>query len=112
MSDTDRELLTLAAKAAGIEGVYREAPNGERGIGVHYGYRWWNPLTNDDDALRLAVRLQLEINATIPDKPTISVYGNNKGRMIAAHEDKSKDPYAATRRAIVRTAAEIGRTMP
>lgn len=105
---TDRELLELAAKAAGYTWV--------RGITDAGGWwhdnpdlaRPWNPLTNDGDALRLAVKLRFEVNCTIEDKPTFSIYANNKGRMLAKHEDRCPDPYAATRRAIVRTAAAIG----
>jgi hypothetical protein len=73
---TDRELLELAAKAAGIEikwdyGMFFLINNGTP---THE----WNPLYDDKDALRLAVKLGL---------------------------------YAATRRAIVRAAAEVGRNM-
>ena len=110
---TDRELLELAAKAAGLEGftyisdnpAYRASHTGLQ------DWKRWNPLTDDGDALRLAVTLRLEVNCTIPDKPTISVYGNSNGRMVACHEDRRQGDYAATRRAIVRAATEIGRQM-
>lgn len=110
---TDRELLEAAAKAAGLFSQGDETSRYGHFMGLSIrqddnpsGYRW-NPLTDDGDALRLAVNLRLEVNCTIPDKPTISVYGNNQGRMVAAHEDKTRDPYAATRRAIVRAAAAM-----
>lgn len=112
---TDRELLELAAKAAGIRARWlRYGPEGEEREGmfdVDAGVDW-TPLEDDGDALRLAIKLLLEVNATIPDKPTVSVYGNNRGRMVVAHEQRLPDIYAATRRAIVRAAAEIGKTMP
>lgn len=50
---TDRELLELAAKAAGIKHnpSLSAACRGER--------IWWNPLADDGDALRLAVKLHI-----------------------------------------------------
>jgi hypothetical protein len=77
----DRELLELAAKAAGIPFSNIELV--------------WNPLTDDGDALRLAVKLDLFDAATLTYEP----------------EEYRADPYAATRRAIVRAAAEIGKGM-
>ena len=95
---TDRELLELAAKAAGVEwDVLYDGPRIPARIGK------WNPLTDDGDALRLAVKLGIHLcfgaNYVIANdvqNPTV----NN-----------ANDPYAATRRAIVRAAAEIGKGM-
>ena len=95
---TDREMLEFAAKAAGYKKRF-----------VHY--LGWNPLIDDGDALRLAVKLGIEI---IPDLQVNEVltafmvgsYGYNTAEEIGT------DPLAATRRAIVRAAAEIGRQMP
>ena len=54
--ETDRELLELAAKAA----RYQYAKHG--GYIVVDGIPGnWNPLTDDGDALRLAVRLKIDI---------------------------------------------------
>ena len=58
----DRELLELAAKAAGfgIENflggreIVRRDPDGQP--------VYWNPLKDDGDALRLAVKLRLNLN--------------------------------------------------
>ena len=93
---TDRELLELAAKAAGN--------------GFVIGY--WNPLTDDGDALRLAVKLglDLELHGCNSTHPYAVAFDCN--RNIAEEEQPDNgDPYAATRRAIVRAAAEIGRCM-
>jgi hypothetical protein len=90
----DRELLELAAKAAGIELKYDTFGQSENADRV---YCYWNPLTDDGDALRLAVKLGL-MGAP---RHTID--------FVAALADS--DPYAATRRAIVRAAAEIGKEM-
>jgi len=104
-ADTDRELLELAAKAAGLyvewqhEICYRCASNSFETVA-------WNPLTDDGDALRLAVKLNLSVKVTAI---RANVLGGN---WIATTEPHRSDPYAATRRAIVRAAAEIGRRMP
>jgi hypothetical protein len=104
----DRELLKLAAKAAGIEIDPIDA--------AHEPENWcnWNPLEDDGDALRLAVKLSINIqHETLTDSPfyetvNCGLYGENSPEWC--EEIKGKDPYAATRRAIVRAAAEIGET--
>ena len=99
---TDRELLELAAKAAGLE-VWRH-PDGS--LCIVPQMRTWNPLEDDGDALRLAVRLGLGISIPLASKITDVVTFN--GPAIGVREVHG-NPYAATRRAIVRAAAEIGR---
>jgi hypothetical protein len=96
---TDRELLELAAKAAGIS-----HPEGIEWVNNDLGFQW-NPLTDDGDALRLAVTLQMAINIT-PSK----VFAGD-GHTGHTEVMDSAAPYAATRRAIVRAAAEIGKEM-
>jgi hypothetical protein len=113
---TDRELLELAAKAAGIEGHYAsldEFPDWmtvHDGEGVYYtSSQAWNPLTDDGDALRLAVKL----NFLVQVRPTVTFVTDDNGRQLShrPHRPHGDDPYAATRRAIVRAAAEIGKGM-
>jgi hypothetical protein len=110
---TDRELLELAAKAAMIE-CRGWCPPGGRSDGWHGMYTgdgetgaWsqWNPLTDDGDALRLAVKLRLEVR--IDDFDTLC-HGFVARGAAETHADYT-DSHAATRRAIVRAAAEIGR---
>ena len=107
---TDRELLELAAKAAGIEGV----------ISVDHKFIWtknaterWNPLQDDGDALRLAVKLNLVVH---PQEKCCYVYLSPESLLgfsgVSALEMNKGDPYAVTRRAIVSAAAEIGKAMP
>ena len=71
----------------------------------------WNPLTDDGDALRLAVKLnffiQMMHETNYVEVTPMQKYDN---RFITFGENLNDDPYAATRRAIVRAAAEIGRT--
>ena len=90
---TDRELLELAAKAAGID-YYTRAQSG----GMLTDNGEWNPLTDDGDALRLAVKLNLTVHKGFAYTPT--------GRVFDYRDHAN--PYAATRRAIVRAAAAIG----
>jgi hypothetical protein len=98
---TDRELLELAAKAAGIEfGVIHDTPR----MKCDAGWTPWNPLTDDGDALRLAVKLGL---CLLWQHDWLMAYSGD----VSERERHLDDPYAATRRAIVRAAAEIGRSM-
>ena len=102
----DKELLERAAKAAGldvwtcIDGNYYTSNNVSAELP-------WNPLTDDGDAMRLAVKLKIDV-----------CWNNNEGPWevnawprigIGSGEDENNDSYAATRRAIVRAAAEIGK---
>jgi hypothetical protein len=98
---TDRELLEAAAKAAG----YWSA---EFNCAANLPRPDWNPLTDDGDALRLMVKLEIAINPWAGK--TVCWHEDSK---VINHEkhDCNDDPYAATRRAIVRAAAEIGRSM-
>jgi hypothetical protein len=120
---SDRELLELAAKAAGykIQGDvdYMIAQPGHLKGGYvirndRGGDSCWNPLTDDGDALRLAVKLNLFIfhswtYAKGEDIPYANVVVDNAEQKVPSGEIKGNDPYAATRRAIVRAAAEIGK---
>jgi hypothetical protein len=64
----------------------------------------WNPLESDSDALRLAVKLQMHVNV-YPTKTSVTADGVYLERL---HDiDSTK----ATRRAITRAAAEIGKAM-
>lgn len=97
---TDRELLELAAKAAGVEGrryVENEAIQGEYRTGLFCDLfeNVWNPLTDDGDALRLAVTL----NEYEPYK--------SRGGFRLSPGLKIKEQ----RLAIVRAAAEIGKAI-
>lgn len=108
---TNKELLEYAAKASGMRldswkwfgapvpyfvRLYEGAPTMER----------WNPLTSDGDALRLVVKLGMALNIRRND-----VFAGNGMHGVKETMD-SFDPYDATRRAIVRAAAEIGKAMP
>lgn len=98
---TDRELLELAARAAGIDGWYE--PEYLSFIKSSGGP--WNPLPDDGDALRLAVKLGILVDVT---RFATTAIANGD---VHAKEKHNGDPYAATRRAIVRAAAAIGEGM-
>lgn len=114
---TDYELLVLAAKAAGM--VLADYQDGKNGLWMARGYfqpgtnsRDWNPLEDDGDALRLAVRLKLCISQWSDDTACVGYpKGSNDGGNWF-EQSGNGDILAATRRAIVRAAAEIGRAMP
>jgi len=110
--NNDRELLELAAKAAGIEvPKHLWADYTDTGIKTMSGLVW-NPLTDDGDALRLAVKLGICIapgSNTLTHRSKFAVATGDSGEILEVRGD---DPYAATRRAIVRAAAEIGKELP
>lgn len=116
---TDRELLEAAAKAAGIAVRWNESPPCTVMVDDIGDAGWWNPLTDDGDALRLAVKLDLAvIPYPIYTQPKHSVIAKVYKDSAAVYRDQRKetehievygaDPLAATRRAIVRAAAKIG----
>lgn len=103
--ETDKELLELAAKAAGITSLYW-TPDGQKLFRREGGIQKpWNPLTDDGDALRLAVKIKAVVDTDFPAGTEVEA---GEAYALEPHND---DPYAATRRAIVRAAAEIGRGM-
>ena len=108
---SDKELLELAAKAAGIVGIDGVYPIARDSSGECY---FWNPLTDDGDALKLAVRLGLWVDVRqvgMSDEPVAVVGYSKYDAKKQVREYDHEDHYAATRRAIVRAATEIGRTM-
>jgi hypothetical protein len=102
---TDKELLELAAKAFGITGIV---------MSNDYGVYWnefpdypgetfnlcWNPLEDDGQALRLAVKLKIDY-----------LYEMNMPYQKDILKLFETEPYIATRRAIVLAAAEIGKSL-
>jgi hypothetical protein len=104
---TDRELLELAACAAGIKtSLHKETDS----LWID-GPRVWNPLTDDGDALRLAVKLGISLNHYNQWPSGISiVWANSKSDASDMHVEWGTDPCAATRRAVVMTARELLRT--
>jgi hypothetical protein len=120
----DRELLELAAKAYWSDEIddvcsiewseidqtiaYTHADNQDHN-GVDQTYLW-NPLEDDGDAFRLAVKLGIGVRYEKNSPPELSL---PRECGVAVTEDKRwfveerRDPCAATRRAIVRAAAAL-----
>jgi len=106
---TDREMLELAAKAAGVvlDGEWSDTDR----MSVSAG-GWWNPLTDDGDALRLAVKLNLHVEIDAESAGCITIEwdfdeGGSARRAVVEQAPEGGDDFAATRRAIVRAAAAI-----
>ncbi|UBB15467.1 hypothetical protein [Comamonas odontotermitis] len=106
---TERELLDLAAKAAGIEITWEHGQDFPERVELFRGhlanYEPWNPLTDDGDALRLVVTLGIEVSYHHDKCQSLAVVpGTSRGRGEYWH---SGEPMEATRRAIVHAAAAI-----
>lgn len=110
MSLSDRELLEFAAKAVGMPSLHDA--NGIYGawVGDHQNGHWWNPLEDDGDALRLAMKLGICIQF-IPQCDTVHVYQEREltGEPFNVHVAGLGD--IETRRVITQAAAEIGKAM-
>ena len=101
---TDRELLELAAKACGYWNDEFNCWSGAPSLG-------WNPLTDDGDALRLAVNLGLDVEClAFATQVNYDIRGTLYHCNVGKNEGVCNgDLYEATRRAIVRASAEIGK---
>ena len=109
---TDKELLELAAKAADMRLNHAGQPT----TGNYYDSAdfIWNPLTDDGDALRLAVKLGVRGYFDVEiQKGSVQVTSFEPYEHTAYEEFKirTEDPHAAVRRAIVKAAADIGKEM-
>lgn len=123
---TDRELLELAAKAAGLV-VHAKNQAGRDACGAGDVGLWivnvstcWNPLIDDGDSRWLQVELRLSVLMrdhrveviSWPQPPMLLGFSDEHPPQVKAWEPYGSDPRAAVRRAVLRAAAEIGRTMP
>ena len=88
---TDREMLELAAKAAGYDAKWIGEPFMVLGDGEY----WW-PLRDDTDAFRLAAKLGITVD-----------WGTSPVSSYAALQERLE----MTRRGIVKAAAKIGSKM-
>ncbi|WP_288080655.1 hypothetical protein [Pseudomonas sp.] len=109
---TDRELLELAAKAAGYRLEF--LPDHDGNIRIH---AWineaycieWSPLTDDGDALRLARCIGLVVDTYRERAMSGRSFNLGSREWIYGDGDGGADPVCDS---IVRAAAEIGRAMP
>lgn len=107
----NRALLELAAKAAEIVLVWPVLAGSTLPPRRADTFVIWNPLDDDGEALRLAAALGLEIGFgwTFHDKDDVTVIIVNGD--VMEHINSANDRITATRHAIVRAAAEIGKAM-
>ena len=112
---TDRELLELAAKAAGLQvdehslsAVWREYRKVAL-LNSQGGHTLWNPLTDDGDEARLEAALGLNV-WWLPGQ--VSVFTRGDRGCSEPFSDHNGDKQAARCRAGVRAAAAIGEAMP
>lgn len=96
----DRELLEFAAKAIGKKLIWHKGIDVFCCLDDPIENGDWNPLTDDGDALRLAVKFDLFASPRFFHFRGLERFGR-----------QDEDDCAATRRAIVRAAAEIGKAM-
>jgi hypothetical protein len=99
----DRELLELAAKAAGIEYGWQHIFDDYEGSTSE---SWnWNPLESNENNFELAVKLGIDFRKiSLPYYCGFEAYN---GVTPAAFERIGDDPLKAARRAIVRAAADL-----
>ena len=102
---TDKELLELAAKAAGYNIKWRDMKGGyERAlITPKLNGKWWNPIADDGDAFRLAVKLKVDVIPSWGDNCVCVICGGDH-----FEEPQLPNEFSSMRRAIVRAAAAIG----
>jgi hypothetical protein len=109
LSDADLELLTLAAHAIGAIRV--EVVEGEAWVNLHFAdgsTAWnWNPLMHSDDTFNLQVRLRMAVE--VDTAWSYAWYNYRKQHTQESHVNQS--PVDASRRAVTRAAAEIGKAM-
>ena len=106
---SEQELLEYAARPAGIDGRYFKSDNP-----IHTGiYRaghdyYWNPLISNSEALQLAAKIRIDIYYE-------KQHSGHPWSVVAdscfTETDENQTMEEATRRAIVRAAASLGRSM-
>ena len=119
MPDTDRELLQAAARAVGMSTTQWAEPGEllpDKGGWVQFiGFKRvsiFNALTDDGDALRLAVKIGMNV-ACVAGHWTVVAAGffdDSGDPAVELKEPHGTDPMAATRRAITRAAASMAPT--
>jgi len=113
---TDEEILRYAAKAMGFAEPhsYRPKSNSLLWVGKESGAAIWRPFDDDKEAFQIMVDLNLFVfhgwtYAHGEDVPLANVVVDNAEQTVPSGEIKGDDPRAATRRAILRAAASIGK---
>jgi hypothetical protein len=114
LDPADFELLVLASRALGAIRV--ETVEGEQWVNLHFEdgstMFGWNPLRHSDDTFNLIVKLRLTLEV-FHDRAVAKTHFIHSGqaKFIFAEVMTGDDAPVATRRAITRAAAEIGKTV-
>ncbi len=113
----DKELLEMAAKAAGYDVspgrngfeniLYKRSQ--KAGSELFY-YDVWNPLDDSGEALCLAIDLGLLVDCddSVQEVEAVLAMTGDDSDYVRCSESYGQGKHAATRRAIVRAAAQIG----
>lgn len=104
MNHLDMRLLEKAAASAGYKAARWN--DDQTAILLDGEQEPWNPLADDGAAMRLAVRVNLELCIASPI--TYARMAMQEGISAPISEFHGADAMAATRRAIVRAAAKMG----
>lgn len=111
----DRELLRMAAKAGGIEiSTWSNCQAGGFQTQDSAKGKFWNPMTDDGDAMRLSVKLHVSVDMFVGGCE-VGYDDMNGGQGYLRQDDGPSGDMSdseVVRRAIVRAAAEIGKSMP
>lgn len=105
---TDRELLELAAKAAGLNIKSYTVDNDGKLTHLIVGRKFtkervaWNPRTNDGDSRRLQMQLKISLECT-------THYAAASYQGFVVQKMYGSDQAATARSAVLQVAAEIGR---
>jgi hypothetical protein len=105
--ENKQEILTLAAKAIGMELTVAGFVNG---VPIMWTpeRKAWDPLENDGDAFRLAMDLQFDIEMSYESRVTISYFDDNIDLHMGEMEYNGRDKMTVARMAIVAAAAKYG----
>ena len=106
---TEHELLQLSAKAMGFELEYRHGSDAFYYDDPESGREQWQPLSDDTQAMRLTVDLQLSI-LWFTTLQYVMVERRGFGENIGWTTDAERG--GALRQAITAVAAQIGSTLP
>ena len=115
-----RRLLDLAAKAVGKD-IDQDRYDEDWGFAIRHSSKWWAPHIDDGDSRRLAVALGIAVTPypifSMPKHSVIAKLHRNTDQIGVPNptevvEAYGDDPCAATRLAVLRVAAAIGKEMP
>lgn len=106
---TEHDLLQLSAKAMGFDLEYRRGSDAFYFDHPESGREQWHPLSDDVQAMRMAVTLQLSI-LWFANLQYVMVERRGFGENIGWTDDADRG--GALRQAITVVAAQIGTTLP